>query len=402
MNEAVIVSAVRTPIGSLNGALKEMSAASLGAAAIRSALERAGLDPEALDEVVMGNVLQAGQGQNPARQAAMAAGIPSQVPAATINKVCGSGLKAIQLAWQAIRCGDGDAFVAGGMESMSQAPYLVTGARSGFRMGHRELTDSLIRDGLWCAFGDCHMGMTAEHLCERYGLSREQLDRYACESQLKAAAALRAGRFWPEIAPVVVSGARGRSLTVDTDEYPRPDTTLEGLLKLRPAFKSDGMVTAGNASGINDGAAALSIVSTAKASEWGLRPFAVIRAVASAGVEPGLMGLGPVPAVRKALAQAGLRESDIELVELNEAFAAQVLACLSELRFDPAIVNVNGGAIALGHPIGASGARIVVSLLHEMERRRSRYGLAALCIGGGQGMAAVVERIGFDSDAKGG
>lgn len=391
MNEAVIVSAVRTPIGKFMGSLKDVPTARLGEIVIRSAVERAGIEPASVDEVVMGNVLQAGEGQNPARQAALAAGLPKETPAVTINKVCGSGLKAVQLAWQSIRCGDQTTVVAGGMENMSRAPYLIRGARGGLRMGDQTLTDSMIQDGLWCAIGDHHMGITAENLCERAGLTREELDQFAFDSQRKAAAAIEAGRFRQEIVPVDIPMRGGQTSRFDEDEYPRPDTTLEALGKLRPAFKADGLVTAGNASGINDGAAAVVVTSAEKARELGVKPLAVIRSIASAGVDPSIMGLGPVPAIRKALSQAGIRLSDIGLAELNEAFAAQMLACQKELDLDPEIINVNGGAIALGHPIGASGARILVTLLHEMQRQKVRYGLAALCIGGGQGIAAVVE-----------
>ncbi|REK55970.1 MAG: acetyl-CoA C-acetyltransferase [Thermobacillus sp.] len=392
MSEAVIVSAVRTPIGKFMGSLKDMSAARLGEIVVRAAVERAGIAPAMVDEVIMGNVLQAGEGQNPARQAALAAGLPQETPAVTINKVCGSGLKAVQLAWQAIRCGDQTTVVAGGMENMSRAPYLLPDARGGLRMGHRTVIDSMIADGLWCAIGDHHMGITAENLCERLDLTREELDRIALESQRKAAAAIEAGRFREEIVPVDIPARGGKTVRFEADEYPRPDTTLEALGALRPAFRPDGLVTAGNASGINDGAAAAVIMSAEKARALGLKPMAVIRSVASAGVDPAVMGLGPVPAVRKALDRAGIGLADVGLAELNEAFAAQMLACRKELELDPAIVNVNGGAIALGHPIGASGARILVTLLHEMARRDVRYGLAALCIGGGQGIAAVVER----------
>ncbi|GIO16616.1 acetyl-CoA acetyltransferase [Cohnella xylanilytica] len=392
MEEAVIVSAVRTPIGKLNGALREKSAAQLGAEVIREALARSGADPASANEAIMGNVLQAGSGQNPARQAALAAGLPPEVPAWTVNKVCGSGLKAIQLAWQAIRCGESEVVVAGGMESMSQAPYLVPDARAGLRMGHGTFVDSLVHDGLWCAIGRHPMGITAENLCERYSIGREELDRFAFESQRRAAEAAREGRFREETIPVEVPAKGGSSATVEADEYPRPDTTLEKLLRLKPAFREDGRVTAGNSSGINDGAAAVVLMSASRARALGAKPLAKLRSAASAGVDPAYMGIGPVPAIRQALSRAGLNETEIGLVELNEAFAAQALACLSHFRFDPSAVNPNGGAIALGHPIGASGARIVVSLVHEMARRGSRYGLAALCIGGGQGMAMVLER----------
>lgn len=390
--ETVIVSAVRTPIGSFQGVLRQLSAVQLGAVAIKEAVSRAALDAAEANEVVMGNVLQAGLGQNPARQASLAAGLPVEVPAMTINKVCGSGLKAIHLASQSIQVGDSEVVIAGGMESMSQAPYLLPGARDGYRIGDQSAVDSMIRDGLWCALNDYHMGITAEHLCERYGLTREQLDRFAYDSQMKAAAAQSGKRFLEEIAPVEVTQRKGGALIVDTDEYPRPDTGMDGLAKLRPAFKQGGLVTAGNSSGINDGAAALVLMSARKAQTLGLQPLAVIRANASAGVNPAVMGLGPVPAVRKALRKAGLTMADIQLIEANEAFAAQSIAVAQELDIDPGILNVNGGAIALGHPIGASGARIVVTLLHEMKRRSARYGLAALCIGGGQGVATIVER----------
>jgi acetyl-CoA C-acetyltransferase len=392
MNNVVIVSAVRTPIGNFNGALKDVSAIQLGATVIKSALNRAGIDPEVVDEVIMGNVLQAGIGQNPARQSAVAAGIPVEVPAMTINMVCGYGLKAVHLAWQSIISGENEIVVAGGMESMSRAPYLLNGGRTGFKMGDQTLVDSMLRDGLWCAMNDYHMGITAENLCEKYDLTREQLDRFALESQRKAVSAMAEGRFKDEIVPVEILGRKGETITVESDESPRPDTSLEGLAKLRTAFKKDGIVTAGNSSGINDGAAALVIMSERKAQELGLQPLAVIRSNASAGVDPALMGIGPVPAVQKALSKAGLTISDMELIEANEAFAAQSLAVSSHFEFDPGILNVNGGAIALGHPIGASGARVLVTLLYEMKRRDARYGLSALCIGGGQGVATIVER----------
>lgn len=391
-SEVVIVSAVRTPIGNFNGALKDISAVQLGSLVIGEAVRRAGLDLVQVDEVIMGNVLQAGLGQNPARQAALLAGIPAETPAVTVNKVCGSGLKAIQLAWQSIRTGDNDVVVAGGMESMSQAPYLMQGARDGFRMGHQKLVDSMIHDGLWCASNDYHMGVTAENLCDRYALTREQLDRFALESQRKAAAAIKEGRFKQEIVAVPIPQRKGDPLLVEDDEYPRPNTRLEDLAKLRPAFKADGMVTAGNASGINDGAAALVMMSGSRAKALGMKPLACIRSNAAAGVDPAVMGIGPVPAVNKALHKAGLLLSDIGLIEANEAFAAQALAVAQELGLGADVLNVNGGAIALGHPIGASGARIAVTLLHEMERRDVRYGLAALCIGGGQGIASIMER----------
>ncbi len=391
MREAVIVSAARTAIGSFGGSLSTVPAHELGAIVIRAALERAGVKPEMVEEVLMGQILTAAQGQNPARQAALKAGIPATVPATTINKVCGSGLKTVALAAQAIMAGDADIIVAGGQENMSLAPYALTQARSGYRMGHGQVIDTMIKDGLWCAFEDCHMGITAENIAEQYGITREEQDEFALASQNKAEAAIRAGRFKDEIVPVTVR-TRKSEVVFDTDEFPRFGSTLDGLAKLRPAFKKDGTVTAGNASGINDGAAAVLVMSADKAKELGLTPLAVIRAYASAGVEPRIMGMGPVPATRKALARAGLTLDQIDLIEANEAFAAQALGVARELQFDFAKVNVNGGAIALGHPIGASGTRILVTLLHEMQKRETRYGLATLCIGGGQGIAMIVER----------
>lgn len=391
--EVVIASAVRTPIGSLMGALKDVSAVQLGTVAVEAAITRAGLNKADVDEVIMGNVLQAGLGQNPARQVALSAGLPRETPAMTINKVCGSGLKAVQLAWQSIVTGENEIVVAGGMESMSQAPYLLKDVRAGYRMGDKTVVDSMVHDGLWCAFNDYHMGVTAENLCQRYALTREQLDAFAVQSQEKAAAAMQAGRFQDEIVPVEVPRRKGDPLVVDTDEHPKPNTTVEGLAKLRPAFKRDGAVTAGNASGINDGAAALVITSRNKAEALGLKPLAVIRANATAGVDPAVMGIGPVPATKQVLKKAGLTLTDIDLIEANEAFAAQSLAVARELDLDPDKLNVNGGAIALGHPIGASGARILVTLIHELQKRQQRYGLATLCIGGGQGIATIIERI---------
>jgi acetyl-CoA C-acetyltransferase len=390
--DIVIVSAVRTPIGNFNGSLKDVSATKLGALVIKSAIEKAGINPDQVNEVIMGNVLQAGLGQNPARQASILAEIPQEVPALTINKVCGSGLKAVHLAMQSILAGDADIVVAGGMENMSQAPYLLDGARSGFRMGDQKVLDSMIKDGLWCAFNDYHMGVTAENLCEQYELTREELDQFAAYSQQKAVAAIEAGRFEDEIVPVVIPQRKGEPIVFAKDEFPRVGTTAEKLAGLRPAFKKDGIVTAGNASGINDGAAAVVVMSKQKAEELGLEPLATIRANASAGVDPSIMGIGPVPATKKALEKAGLSIEDINLIEANEAFAAQSVAVGKELNFDEEILNVNGGAIALGHPIGASGTRILVSLLHELKRRDGRYGLATLCIGGGQGVATVIER----------
>lgn len=391
LQDAVIVSAVRTAIGTYGGGLAEVPATKLGEVCIRAALQRSDLHPDQVDEVIMGNVLQAGLGQNPARQAAIFAGLPVQVPAMTINKVCGSGLKSVMLAAQAIRLGDANIIVAGGMESMSRAPYLLEKARFGYRMGDAELVDEMIRDGLWDAFNSCHMGITAENICSDYHLSREELDQFALESQQRAVQAIQSGRFRDEIIPVEVPGRKGTTL-FDTDQQPRSDTSAEALAKLRPAFKKDGMVTAGNSSGLNDGAAAVVVMSRSKANQLGLQPLATIRSYASAGVDPRIMGIGPVPATRRALEKAGLKMADIDLVEANEAFAAQSVAVGKELGFDREKLNVNGGAIALGHPIGASGTRILVTLLYEMRRRDAHYGLATLCIGGGQGVAMIVER----------
>jgi len=392
MTEVVILSACRTPIGSFGGAFKDVSAVELGTVAVREAVRRAGARPDQVDEVVLGCILQAGIGMNPARQCAIKAGLPETVPAHTVNKVCGSGLKAVMLAAQAIRCGDAEVVMAGGMESMSGAPFLLPGARWGERLGHGKVVDHMLHEGLTDAFHDIHMGVTAENLVERYRISRADQDAFAAESQARAGAAIREGRFREEIVPVPVAQKKGEVKAVDTDEYPRPGTTGEALGKLKPAFKKDGTVTAGNASGINDGAAALVVAGGERARGLGLKPLARIVAYASAAVDPRVMGVGPVPAVRKALDKAGLPADRIELWELNEAFAAQSLAVLRELRLDPAKVNLNGGAIALGHPIGASGARILVTLLHALKARGARLGLAGLCIGGGQGVAMVVER----------
>lgn len=390
--EVVIVSAVRTAIGSFGGALKDVSAPQLGAVVIKEALAKAGLAPDSVDEVIMGNVLQAGLGQNPARQAAIGAGLPNEVSSMTINKVCGSGLKAVHLAAQAIIAGDADIVVAGGMENMSQAPYLLQGARDGYRMGDQKVTDSMVHDGLWCSFNDYHMGVTAENLCTKYDLTREEQDQFAANSQQKAVQAIEGGKFKDEIVPVEVKKKK-EILTVDTDEYPRKGTTAEKLGGLRPAFKKDGSVTAGNASGINDGAAAVVVMSKEKADELGIKPLVKIVANASSGVDPSIMGIGPVTAVKKALEKGGQTLEEMDLVEANEAFAAQALAVGKELQFDSEKLNVNGGAIALGHPIGASGTRILVTLIHEMKRRDARKGLATLCIGGGQGVATIIENI---------
>ncbi len=391
LQEAVIVSAVRTAIGVYGGGLAEVSAVKLGEIVIRAALKQADLKADQVGEVIMGNVLSAGLGQNPARQAAVNAGLPTEVSALTINKVCGSGLKAVALAAQSIQLGEADFMVAGGMESMSRAPYLLDKARFGYRMGDGKLIDSMIVDGLWDAFNQYHMGMTAENICSDYKLTREELDAFAFESQQRAASAVDSGRFKDEIVAVEVPGKKGPTI-FDKDEQPRA-TTAEGLAKLRPAFKPEGgIVTAGNSSSLNDGAAAVVVTSRKKAEELGLPILATIRSSASAGVNPRIMGMGPVPATRRALERAAISVKDLDLIEANEAFAAQSVAVGRELGFDRAKVNVNGGALALGHPIGASGCRVLVTLLYEMQRRQARYGLATLCIGGGQGVAMVVER----------
>jgi acetyl-CoA C-acetyltransferase len=390
MEDAVIVSAVRTPVGSFGGQFKDIAATELGAHAVRAALERAAITGEEVDEVVLGCVLQAGLGQNPARQAAIGAGIPKEVPATTINMVCGSGLKSVAIASQMVRAGDVDVVVAGGMENMTRAPYLMPSGRFGARMGDAQLIDSMVHDGLWDAFNAIHMGITAENLADQYGISREEQDEFAVSSQQKAERAVAQGIFRDEIVPIEVP-VKGGTRQVENDEHPRPGTTVEALGKLRAAFRRDGgTVTAGNASGLNDAAAVIVVMSARRANERGLRTFGTVESYASVGVEPKIMGIGPVPAVRKALAKAGLELGDIDLFELNEAFAAQSLAVLRELDIDHERINPHGGAIALGHPIGASGGRILVTLLHEMRRRDSRRGLATLCVGGGQGQAAVI------------
>lgn len=391
MPTPVIVSAVRTPIGRFGGGLKDVPAWRLGAIVIAEAVRRAALQPSAVDEVLMGNVLQAGQGMNPARRAAITAGLPDAVPAMTINMVCGSGLRAVAMAAQAIALGEAEVVVAGGMESMSQAPYLLTGARFGYRLGHGTLYDSMLADGLTDVFHDCHMGITAENIAREYGIGREEQDRFALESQRRAARAWEAGVFADEVVPVEVESKQGID-RIERDEHLRPDTTLETLARLRPAFDPEGAVTAGNASGINDGAAALVVMSEERARRSGLQPLAIIRSWAWAGVPPRVMGLGPIPALRRALARLDLRVSDLDLYEINEAFAVQVLAVQRELGLDPAKLNIHGGAIALGHPIGASGARILVTLVHALRRTGGRFGAAALCIGGGMGIAMVVEQ----------
>ncbi|MBM7651235.1 acetyl-CoA C-acetyltransferase [Neobacillus cucumis] len=390
--EVVIVSAVRTAIGSFLGGLKSIQATTLGGIVIKAALEKAGVDVTQVDEIIMGNVLQAGLGQNPARQAALVAGLPHEVSALTINKVCGSGLKAVHLATQAILAGDAEVIVAGGMENMSQAPFLLRGARDGFKMGDQKIVDSMIHDGLWCAFNNYHMGITAENLSAKYEISREEQDEFSAWSQQKAQAAMESNRFADEIIPVEVPGRKGQVTVFAQDEFPRAGTTAESLGKLRPAFNKEGSVTAGNASGINDGAAALVVMSRKKADELGIKPLVSVKANAGGGVDPGFMGIGPVTAVKKVLKKASMSLQELDLIEANEAFAAQALAVDRELHFDKEKLNVNGGAIALGHPIGASGARILVTLIHEMQKRDSRTGLATLCIGGGQGVATIVER----------
>ena len=390
MTDVVIVAAARTPIGSFNGALSSLPAHALGKVAIQAALERAGLEPGEVSEVIMGQILTAGQGQNPARQASVAAGIPVEVPAYGVNILCGSGLKSVALAYQAIKNGDSTIVVAGGQESMSRAPH-VAHLRDGTKMGTVEFLDSMLKDGLWDAFHGYHMGNTAENVAQKWQITREDQDRFACASQNKAEAAIKAGKFNDEITPVTVSTRKG-DVVVDTDEYPRFGTTLEALQKLRPAFAKDGTVTAGNASGINDGAAALVVMSAKEAERRGLTPLARIVSWAQAGVDPAIMGTGPIPASRKALEKAGWTVDDLDLVEANEAFAAQAIAVNRDLGWDTEKVNVNGGAIALGHPIGASGARILVTLLHEMQRRDAKKGLATLCIGGGMGIALCVAR----------
>ncbi len=389
-NEVVIAGAVRTPIGTFGGAFVDTPATQLGATVLKEALSRAGVQPDQVDEVIMGNVLSAGLGMNPARQAAIAAGIPDSVPATTVNKVCGSGLKTVALATQAILLGDADIVLAGGMENMSASPYLLPKGRYGYKMGSGEVIDHMIKDGLWCAIGDCHMGITAENVAGDYEISRADQDEFSYQSQQKTTQAWERGAFTDEIVPVEVKSRKG-PVMIDKDEHFRPDTTTEVLGKLRPAFAPDGSVTAGNASGINDGAAAVVVMSRRKAEELGVYPLASIHSYASAGVPARIMGVGPVPATQKALARSGLGIGDIDLIEANEAFAAQSLAVGRELGWDWERVNVNGGAIALGHPIGASGTRILVTLLYEMKRREAKRGLATLCIGGGQGIAMVVE-----------
>jgi acetyl-CoA C-acetyltransferase len=392
-NEAVIVSAVRTPTGKFQGALSDFTATDLGALVVKEAVRRANVNPEDVDEVIMGCVIQAGLGQNPARQAALKGGIPFGVSAVTVNKVCGSGLKAVMMAAQAVQLGDAEVVVAGGMESMTNAPYLVPNARKGYRLGNGELVDSMIHDGLWCAFENYHMGNTGEVVSERYHVSREQQDRYALDSHLKAAAATKAGKFKDEILPVEIPQKKGSPIVFDTDEAIREDTSLEALAKLRPAFKKEGgTVTAGNAPGVNDGASAVVVTTLERARALGVEPMARIVAQATSGIQPELVMMAPVEAIRKVLKKAGWSLSEVDLIELNEAFSVQAVAIIEELNLDPEKVNVNGGAVALGHAIGQSGSRLLTTILYEMKRRNARRGLVALCLGGGNAVAMAVER----------
>ena len=392
MREVVIVSAARTPIGSFGGSLKGVPTRKLGAIAIKGAVERAGIKPEMVDEVIMGAVLQGALGQNVARQMTLDAGLPIETPAMTINKVCGSGLRAVELAAQIIKAGDADIVVAGGAENMSATAYAVPAGRWGARMNNTQMVDMMVNDGLWDAFNGYHMGITAENVAEQWGITREQLDEFAVISQNRAEAAIKAGKFKDEIVPVEVPQRKGDPIIFDTDEFPKFGTTMDKVAKLKPAFKKDGIVTAANASGINDAGAAVVVMSKEKADELGIKPLCTIKSYASAGVDPSIMGVGPVPATKKALAKAGLKIEDMDLVEANEAFAAQSLAVRKDLKLDPEKTNVNGGAIAIGHPIGASGCRILITLIYEMMKRDSKYGLATLCIGGGMGTALIVER----------
>jgi acetyl-CoA C-acetyltransferase len=391
--EAVILSACRTPIGAFGGAFKDVSAVDLGAVVIREAIARAGVKPADVGDVVMGCVLQAGAGMNVARQAALKAGVPVEVPGETVNRVCGSGMQAVVHAVEAIRVGYVDTMVGGGTESMSNAPYLLKGARWGYRMGNAEAVDSMLLEGLTCAMGGCHMGMTAEEIATRYKVSRGDQDAFAAGSQDRAVRAIADGRFKEEIVAVPVPQRKGAPINVDTDEYPRAGTTVDKLAALKPAFKKDGSVTAGNASGINDGASALVVTTLRKAKEIGRKPLARILSYVSTGVDPMIMGMGPVPAIRKVLERAGLKMDDVDLFELNEAFAAQSLAVVRELKIDPARVNVHGGAIALGHPIGASGARVLTTLAYALRAQNKNYGVASLCIGGGMGIAMAIQNL---------
>ena len=392
MREVVIVSAARTPIGSFGGSLKDVPTRKLGAIAIKGAVERAGIKPEMVDEVIMGAVLQGGLGQNVARQMTLDAGLPIEVPAMTINKVCGSGLRAVELAAQIIKAGDADIVVAGGAENMSATAYAMPAARWGARINNTQMVDMMVNDRLWDAFNGYHMGITAENVAEQWGITREQLDEFSVISQNRAEAAIKAGKFKDEIVPVEIPQRKGDPIIFDTDEFPKFGTTIEKVAKLKGAFKKDGIVTAANASGINDAGAAVVVMSKEKADELGIKPLCTIKSYASAGVDPSIMGVGPIPASKKALDKAGLKIEDIDLVEANEAFAAQSLAVRNDLNLDPEKTNVNGGAIAIGHPIGASGCRILITLIHEMIKQDSKYGLATLCIGGGMGTALIVER----------
>lgn len=392
-HEIVIVAATRTALGSFGGSLSSTPAHKLGSAVISSLLQKTGLEGNQIDEVILGQVLTAGSGQNPARQAAIDAGLPNQTPAMTINKVCGSGLKAVQLAFQAVACGDAEIVIAGGQENMSLSGHVLPRSREGKKMGPWEMVDTMVVDGLWCAFNDYHMGVTAENIASQFDYSREDQDQFAASSQKKAESAQISDLFQDEITPISIPQRRGDDLVFDTDEYPRHGTNEESLSKLKPAFKKDGTVTAGNASGINDGAAAVMVMTLSKAQELGLKPMARIISYASAGVDPKIMGTGPIPATTKCLEKAGWKASDLDRVEANEAFAAQAMSVNDSLGLDKSIVNVTGGAIALGHPIGASGARILVTLLHGMERDKADKGLATLCIGGGMGVAMAVERL---------
>lgn len=392
MRDVVIVAAKRTAVGSFGGGLSSLRADQLGSAVIKALLDETGIPAEQINEVVLGQVLTAGVGQNPARQASINAGVPASVPAMTINKVCGSGLKAVHMAVQAIRTGDAELMIAGGQESMSQAPHVLPNSRNGQRMGDWNMVDTMIKDGLWDAFNDYHMGITAENIVEKYGISRDEQDEFAAASQQKAVAARNAGYFDSQIVPVSIPQRKGDPLVIDKDENPRDGVSADGLGKLRPAFKKDGTVTAGNASSLNDGAAAVIVCSAEKAQELGLTPLATIKAHANAGVDPTIMGTGPIPASQRCLKLAGWSVDDLDLIEANEAFAAQAISVNRDLGWDTSKVNVNGGAIAIGHPIGASGCRILVTLLHEMQRRDAKKGLATLCIGGGMGVALAIER----------
>ncbi|CAG1001100.1 acetyl-CoA C-acetyltransferase [Burkholderiales bacterium] len=394
MTDIVIVAALRTAIGKFGGAIARTPAPELGATVIRALLARTGIAPDAVSEVILGQVLAAGSGQNPARQSSLKAGLPDAIPAMTINKVCGSGLKAVMLAAQAVRCDDADIVIAGGQENMSASPHVLPGSRDGFRMGDAKLVDTMIVDGLWDVYNQYHMGVTAENVAKKYGITRAKQDEFAVASQQKAEAAQKAGRFAGEIVPVMIPQRKGDPVAFASDEFPKHGTTLDSVAGLKPAFAKDGSVTAANASGINDGAAAVMVTSAARARALGLAPLATIRAYASSGVDPAIMGMGPVPASRRCLEKAGWKAADLDLMEINEAFAAQACAVNQEMGWDTSKINVNGGAIALGHPIGASGCRVLVTLLHEMARRDARRGLASLCIGGGMGVALAVERHG--------